>query len=78
MNNPDASDYSPLAFGTGLALGLMLVFGLPRATNAPPSASRGGGPGGVGTQIHRSDASAQSVEMVAVHRAWAQADQNQR
>lgn len=28
----DPSDFSPLAYGTGLALGVMLILGLPRAT----------------------------------------------
>jgi type IV secretory pathway TrbL component len=40
VNTTDASDYSPLAFGTGLAIGLMLIFALPRDTAAERRASQ--------------------------------------
>lgn len=74
MNNTDASDYSPLAFGAGLALGLMLLVGLPRATNAPLThrdrgAVRRAFDGEVGAQV---------AEMTAAHRALALADQYRR
>lgn len=39
MHSTDPADLSPLSFGTGLALGLMLVIGLPRAD--PVTAARG-------------------------------------
>jgi hypothetical protein len=78
MNTTDASDYSPLAFGTGLALGLMLVFGVPRATNAPPSAPPVDALGAGGGRTLQGDANAQVIEMIAAHRALALANQNQR
>lgn len=31
MNLPDVPDYSPLSYGAGLALGLLMLLGLPRA-----------------------------------------------
>ncbi len=40
MNTDNPSDFSALSYGTGLALGLLLILGLP----AEPRSGRGGSP----------------------------------
>lgn len=78
MNNTDAPDYSPLAFGTGLTLGLILLLGLPRATNEPPTAPRVGVEGAAGHGFFNGEVGAQVAEMATAHRALALADPDQR
>lgn len=51
MNSPHSSslhpaDLAPLSYGTGLALGLMLILGLPGETKRPASGLRTGNPHG--------------------------------
>jgi hypothetical protein len=46
MNSHDPTEIAPLSFGPGLALGLMLIIGLPAEPKAPrpnePARARGG------------------------------------
>lgn len=68
MHSADPADLSPLSFGAGLALGLMLIIGLPRAAPPATPAVVPGAPGTAGFALRDQRDGLDGFDAVPPHR----------